>query len=131
MEPPLPDMIHLDANYLSLSLARERPEATQIRDWLNQGETLGTSAIAWMEFVTGPVPAPAVEAMRQVLKGGIHPLGIEEAELAAQLFNASGRKRPLRYDCLIAATAISARARLATANAADFRSFEIQGLLLA
>lgn len=124
-------VIHLDANYLILSLARERPEALRLQQWLDQGESIGTSAIAWMEFATGPVPASAIEAMRQVLKGQIHPLTWEEAELAARLFNLAGRRRPLRYDCLIAAAAIRVNARLATTNARDFTAFQSEGLLLA
>ena len=45
-------------------------------------------------------------------------------------FNAIGRKRSARYDCMIAATAIQNDARLATNNVADYRAFAPLGLRL-
>jgi predicted nucleic acid-binding protein len=42
-----------------------------------------------------------------------------------------GRKRTARYDCMIAAAAIQAGARLATSNTVDYRTFAAQGLQLA
>jgi predicted nucleic acid-binding protein len=81
-----------------------------------------------MEFVTGPVEPELVETVRQIIEDRIVPIGREESELAASLFNAVGRKRALRYDCLIAATAIRAGSRLATANRSDFSLFVPHGL---
>lgn len=124
-------VIQLDANYLILGTIRSTPQSDDLRRWLSQGEAANASAIAWMEFVTGPVKPELVETMRQMIEDRIVPIGREEAELAANLFNALGRKRALRYDCLIAAAAIRAGARLATANRADFSLFVPHGLELA
>lgn len=124
-------MIHLDANYLVLATVAGSAEASRIRVWLASGEQLGTSSIAWMEFVTGPVNARVVAAVSQVIQERIDPVGRDEAELAAHLFNLVGRKRALRYDCLIAASAIVRNAALATSNANDFTPLVPHGLTLA
>jgi predicted nucleic acid-binding protein len=124
-------MIHLDANYLILGSIGGTPQARDLHRWLTAGEATAASAVAWMEFVTGPVSPATVEAMRQMIEGRICPIGEDEAELAAQLFNAAGRKRALRYDCLIAATAIQAKAHLATSNTSDYQLFTRHGLVLA
>jgi predicted nucleic acid-binding protein len=124
-------VIHLDANYLILGARVSTAENANLQRWLAQGDRLSTSAVAWMEFVTGPVTPAVIDSIRQMIENRILPVGREEAELAAQLFNAIGRKRPARYDCMIAAAAIQAGARLATSNTADYRAFAAQGLQLA
>jgi predicted nucleic acid-binding protein len=53
------------------------------------------------------------------------------AERAAALFNGTGRIRRLKFDCLIAASALVAGAELATRNLEDFRVFLPHGLRLA
>ena len=124
-------MIHLDANYLILATVAGSPEEQRIRAWLARGEELAASSIAWMEFVMGAVSPTVVAAMAEVIDDRVHPVERKEAELAARLFNAVGRKRALRYDCLIAAVAISAGAALATNNQSDYAQFTGQGLRLA
>ena len=56
------------------------------------------------------------------------PFGEREAVRAAELFNASGRRRGSFADCMIATTALVNQATIATANPADFRHFEQFGL---
>jgi predicted nucleic acid-binding protein len=124
-------MIQLDANYLILGAIATTSQSAELQRWLSLGEETCTSAIAWMEFVTGPVGADLVGSVRQMIQDRIVPIGREEAELAASLFNLLGRKRALRYDCLIAASAIRSGARLATANRSDFSLFAPYGLALA
>ena len=93
-------------------------------------ETLAMSAPAWTEFLCGPLEGPALE-----FATGVIDLYIDftpaHAEIAARLFNQSGRRRRLFVDCMIAATAIAEDAPIATANERDFRRFEEAGLTLA
>jgi predicted nucleic acid-binding protein len=124
-------VILLDANYLILGPIGFTSQGADLRDWLAEGEMMSTSAIAWTEFVAGPVQPEVIESVRQMLEDRILAVGREEAALAASLFNLVGRKRAVRYDCLVAATAIRAGARLATANRADFALFVPHGLELA
>ena len=100
-------------------------------DWLAAGESLAASAIAWTEFLNGPVTALEVSRAEAVLQSRIIPFGQGEAALAAELFNKTGRRRGSRFDCLIAATAIRGQAHVATINQADFRLFVPHGLTLA
>ena len=64
-------------------------------------------------------------------RGEVIPFAEEQAREAAHLFNAIGRKRHLRVDTMIAATAIVAGAPLATGNREDFQPFLAHGLKLA
>lgn len=122
-------MTHLDTSFLVRALKPENAEAQQLATWVRDGEHLGISAPAWMEYLCGPVSQGQVQEVAKLL-GEPHPLGEEEARLAARLFNESGRRRGSVVDCMIAATALQARAQLATSNITDFRRFEGLGLSL-
>ena len=124
-------MIHLDTNYLIGLLVKGSPQAQQVDGWLADGQTLAASAIAWTEFLNGPVAPLDVTRVASVLQSRIVPFGRPEAVLAADLFNKTGRRRGSRFDCLIAATAILAQAELATVNQSDFGVFQQEGLKLA
>ena len=88
------------------------------------------SAIAWAEFLCGPVPVELIDVAARIVPERA-PFHDEEAELSARLFNDSGRRRGSFVDCMIAATALRSGARLATSNIDDFRRFASVGLLLA
>jgi len=122
-------MIHLDTNILIALplLARQRHPLAQR---IHKGEAVAVSSLAWFEYVCGPVPEAEQQLVRAAI--GAQILAIDEtvAERAAALFNAAGRKRNLRSDSLIAATAILANAELASFNAADFEPFTAHGLKL-
>ena len=124
-------MIHLDTNYLIGLLVRGSPQAGDADRWLAAGQTLAASAIAWTEFLNGPVTPLEVNRAEAVLQLRIVPFGRQEAVLAADLFNRTGRRRGSRFDCLIAATAILMQAEVATVNQLDFRAFVPHGLKLA
>ncbi len=124
-------MICLDANFLIGGVIEARPESRHLLAWAAAGETFCTAAPAWYEFLCGPVSPAQVETMLAVLGGGVVPFSAAQAQIAARLFNAAERPRRLRVDAMIAATAISQNAALATLNHSDFRLFTAQGLELA
>jgi len=123
-------MIHLDTNYLVRMLVSGFTQALAIDQWLVSGQSLATSAVPWSEFLNGPVTQVEIIQVGAVLESRIIPFGRPEAQIAANLFNQSGRRRGSRFDCLIAATAISNQAALATANLSDFKPFAPLGLKL-
>ena len=124
-------MIHLDTNYLIGLLVKGSPQALYVDGWLAAGQPLAAGAVAWTEFLNGPVSPLEVSRAEAVLQSRIVPFGRPEAVLAAELFNKTGRRRGSRFDCLIAATAMLAQAEIATVNQADFNSFTPHGLKLA
>jgi predicted nucleic acid-binding protein len=124
-------MIHLDTNYLVGLLVKGSPQAGDVDGWLVAGQLLATSAIAWTEFLNGPVTPLEISRAAAVLQSRIVPFGQQEAVVAADLFNKSGRRRGSRFDCMIAATAILAQAEVATVNQLDFKVFIQHGLKVA
>ena len=123
-------VICLDTNYLILGLTEGSVEARQLTQWHKRGERLATPAIAWYEFLCGPVDQDHQEVMRAFLNGGILPFDELHGRESARLFNLSGRVRRLRVDAMIAATALLANAQLATNNQDDFAVFQPFGLKL-
>ncbi len=115
--------IHLDTSFLIRSLRVGSPEERNLRKWLARGQPLAMSTIAWTEFMCGPLLPRAVELAARVVTELI-PFAENEAEVAAMLFNQSGRRRGSMVDCMIAATALASDAELATSNAKDFEQFE-------
>lgn len=122
-----PRVIQLDTSFLIRALARGSAEDRRLRTWLTGATPLSISAIAGTEFLCGPLAADTVELASRVA-GEQVPFTSGDAVLAAQLFNASGRRRGALVDCMVAATAIRGDRELATANPADFRPFEKAGL---
>jgi predicted nucleic acid-binding protein len=123
-------LIHLDTNFLIRALGRGSSEDRVLREWLSAGEEIGISAVAWGEFLCGPL-GPDEAALAAEVIGDPFPLAAAAAALAAELYNRFGRRRGSMLDCLVAACAISCDARLATHNQADFRRFVEAGLVLA
>jgi predicted nucleic acid-binding protein len=115
-------VICLDTNYLIRGLVEGSEEEAQLITWSMSGEMLVASSVAWYEFRCGPVSAAEIDTMNLFVKI-ILPYTELEAEVAAKLFEQAGRKRSLKTDAMIAATAIVAKAKLATNNAKDFRHF--------
>jgi predicted nucleic acid-binding protein len=120
----------LDTNFLIAGTRAGTPAALQVERWIIQGEPLHASAMAWAEYLSGPLLPTEEQASRAILHR-IHPVDEATAILGARLFNGTGRRARSLPDCLIAATAMLARQPLATLNTADFRPFIPFGLVLA
>ena len=123
-------MIHLDTSFLIRALPSGSPEERALEKWIDADETLAVSTVAWMEFLCGPL-APSEFEFATGIVGRYIDFTPAHAEIAARLFNQSGRRRRLFVDCMIAATAIAEDAPIATTNERDFRRFESEGLALA
>ena len=52
-------MIHLDTNFLVQATIAGSPAHGQVRAWSAIQEDLGVSAIAWAEFLCGPLDSAA------------------------------------------------------------------------
>ena len=120
-------MIQLDTSFLIRALVKGSPEDGLLRQWLNDGTPIVVSAIAWTEFLCGPLQVKETR-IAELLISEVLPFSAEDAELAADLFNSSGRRRGSLMDCMVAASALRRDVLLATANPADFRRLEARGL---
>lgn len=123
-------MIQLDTNVL-IGLLTGHPVGTQVRALQAEGTSFACSAIVWSEFLNGPADEDSVRLMDAFLKRQILSFEREDAALAARLFNVTGRKRGLRFDCMVAATALRRDETLLTLNRDDFEPFVKAGLKLA
>jgi len=123
-------MICLDTNYLIRSLVAGTAPAAQVALWLQQRIPLTLSTIAWYEFCCGPLTPKDHQMAQRILTGGLLPFGPEQAVESARLFNGAQRKRALKVDAMIAATALLAQIPLATENHDDFLVFVPLGLEL-
>ena len=123
-------MIHLDTSFLVRALIPGTPEEVKLRRWVEEGEALIMSSVAWTEFLCGPLDAGDVElAERFVERRRDFTPG--QAVVAARLFNDSGRRRGTIIDCMIGAAALADGAPIATPNVADFSRFAAAGLKMA
>lgn len=122
-------MICLDTNYLILGLVDGSRESEQLIQWYKAGKALIVPMPVWYEFLCGPVNRVQVEAVRGFL-AEIIPFGETHAARSVELFESVGRKRSLKIDAMIAATAVLLKAPLATNNDSGFRKFVDSGFRL-
>jgi len=122
-------MIHLDTSFLIAGLTPATLESRRVSQWLTAGETVSLSVIAWAEFLCGPVTAQQTALATAAFPEPV-ALTLQDASRAAELFNATGRRRGSLADCLIAATCLRLDASIATNNAQDFQRFVPMGLRL-
>lgn len=121
--------IALDANFLVAARRRGASEARLVERWLQLECHLEISAIAWSEYLCGPVSDDELAISRRILTR-VEPFTEPDAALAGRLFNETGRRSRSHADCMIAAHAVRREAALATLNLRDFRPFESFNLQL-
>lgn len=122
--------LHLDTNAL-IALADPAGVVVRIvRERVQNGQLPVASAVAWHEFVRGPLLPDELLRVERVIGLRIQPVTRGTAELAARLFNATGRRRASTADCFIAASALESGGELLTADADDFAPFMPLGLKL-
>ena len=98
-------MIHLDTGFLIRALVPGSPESEQMERWLGGGEPIRVSAVAWTEFLCGPVDESDVERALLLFD---QPMPLTGAE-------ATGAARSSGAD-------LSAAARIARRSASDFET---------
>ncbi|HEX7878307.1 MAG TPA: PIN domain-containing protein [Candidatus Eisenbacteria bacterium] len=121
--------IHLDTSFLIRAMIRDTVQDLRLREWLTAGESVAITAIAWTEFLCGPVGPTDVELARELIREQV-AYHEEDASLAARLYNQSGRRSRSLTDCMIAASCIRSEATLATTDAKDFQRLIPLGLRL-
>jgi len=122
-------VIQLDTGFLIHALTGGSAQDRYLRDWISLGVPMGMSAIGWAEFLCGPVGPAEIALARRVLGEPVAFVS-DDATLTARLFNDGGRRHGSLVDCMIAAVALRADARLATAHPSDFRRYAGAGLRL-
>jgi len=120
-------LIHLDTGFVIRSLHKGSAEEAQLERWTSRAVPLGISAIAWSEFLSGPLHETHPALLARIV-GEPEPFTAADAKTAAEYFNSSGRRRGIRLDCMIAATAVRLGAALATTNPRDFQ--KMSGLVV-
>jgi predicted nucleic acid-binding protein len=123
-------MIRFDTNFLIQATVAGSSAHGGFQKWSATGESLGVSAVAWAEFLCGPLD-PQGEAIAKQMFPLPESFLAGDASLAADLFNRTGRRSRSLADCMIAAVAIRCGAKLATINTPDFQPFVQHGLVLA
>jgi predicted nucleic acid-binding protein len=120
-------MIHLDTNFLIMSLAAGTPQDVRLRALLSAGERVQVDAVVWSEFLCGPLTVDQL-GTAQAIVPHVEAFTAQDSERAAELFNVGGRRRGSLTDCMIAAVCLRLGASLATSNVGDLRPFEGAGL---
>ncbi len=122
--------VQLDANCLVELATRNTRYSLMLEGWLEDGNSIETSSVAWSEFCNAPLTTESYENTLMTLAGKIIPLDREMAENASRIFNLGGRRRSSHSDCMIAACAILSNTPLSTLNLKDFERFIPHGLRL-
>jgi predicted nucleic acid-binding protein len=97
-------MIHFDTSFLIRALVKGTSAEQSLLAWQKAGEGFGISTVAWSEFLCGPLTGD-LKAIAIAIITTPEPFLAADAEMAAQLFNLTGRRSRSLADCQIAAVA--------------------------
>jgi predicted nucleic acid-binding protein len=117
------DTIELDSNFLIAVLNAKGSQSKLLHSWTRAGVRIQISAIAWSEYLCGPLDATAAAFARRLVNS-VEAFTEDDAQLASALFQNTGRRSRSHVDCMIAAHAIRRDAALATLNVRDFQPFQ-------
>jgi predicted nucleic acid-binding protein len=59
-------VIHLDTSFLISALLAGSPQGQRLRTWLVDRASLGVSAVAWAEFLCGPITPEQLELANRI-----------------------------------------------------------------
>jgi predicted nucleic acid-binding protein len=122
-------MIHLDTSFLVELLGGNRRAADGLRAAIERGERILLSTIVLYEWLRGPRGREELTFQEALFpREAAVPFGVEEAVIAATLYQRLRRARGREIDIAVAACAITHDAALWTLNPADFD--DIPGLEL-
>lgn len=123
-------MILLDTSVLIASLTGPKTHAPMLRRLLDRGEILHVPAVVFYEWWRGLRTEEELSIQESLFpsKAAV-PFGVQEAALAAKLYQQVRKARDREIDIAIAACAIVHEAALWTLNCDDFK--DIPGLELA
>jgi predicted nucleic acid-binding protein len=116
-------VIDLDANFLIAVIERNREAEAALERWIQEGEEIAMSSVAWSEFLCGPVSLAQQKRAKEFVSR-VEAFTLDDATLAAELFNATGRRQRSHADCMIAAAAIRRASTIATFDRSGFAQFE-------
>ena len=116
-------VIELDSNFLVATLRGHAAATRLVQRWLERNEGIAMSSIAWSELLCGPLTSEEKDRAAVVVSR-IEPFLARDAVLAADLFNATGRRSRSHADCMIAAAAIGRDAELATFDRSGFARYK-------
>jgi predicted nucleic acid-binding protein len=114
-------VILVDTSALVRSLTGPRDALPRLEELVTAGERLRLSSLALYEWRRGPRTPEELAYQEELLPSGeALPFDSAAALRAADLFRTLGRPRRRQIDLAIAATAMTAGARLWTLDAEDF-----------
>lgn len=124
---------HLDTDFLVYALSAAGPERRRLLAFLEAGEIVEISSVAWYEFCRGPRTPEQLAAARSFFAAdGIVPFSEQFAAAAAESFRQLGSPRRRAADIAIGTTAALRGARLISRNARDFAGIpelKVQGVV--
>lgn len=117
----------LDSNILIYYLQGQKPYADAVQQWIDQG-TVAISVISIAEYLSKPPPEGTAPLEKTLSIAEVLPVTVPIAKTAGELRHRLIRKRTriALIDCLIAATAITRRYQIATADRTGFPFKELK-----